>query len=138
MHLRVITLPVLALLVLSASVANRARTPRAPRQANVTGACTPEATPQINPPSIAMQRADNVVWGSVSPNATSWTITPKDPRDWPWTQRSFTGTREAPATTPPPLASALANHPYRYNVRVLCADGTVQNIDPDIVIGDGE
>jgi hypothetical protein len=135
MRPRAFALTVLTVLALSAAAATRAR---APRQANVTGACTPQATPQITPPTIAMQRSDIVVWGSVSSNATSWTITPKDTLDWPWSQRSFTGTPRAPATTPQPLASALANHPYRYNVRVQCADGTAQNIDPDIVIGDGE
>jgi len=135
MRLRVTILPLLVSLTLVAAAANRGRTLRAPKQASVTGACTPGATPQITPSTIAMQRADNVVWGSVSRNATSWTITPKDTLDWPWTERSFTGTPAAPATTPQPLASALANHPYRYNVRVECADGTAQNIDPDIIIG---
>jgi len=135
MRLRVMILPLLVLLTLTAAAANRGRTPRAPQEAKVTGACTPSDQARINPPSIAMRRSDNVAWTSASPNATSWTITPKDTLDWPFAARTFTGTPEAPATTPQPLASAIERHAYRYNVRVQCADGTSQDIDPDIIIG---
>jgi hypothetical protein len=135
MRLRVMILPLLVLLTLTAAAAHRGRTPRAPQEAKVTGACNASDQARINPPSIAMRRSDNVVWTSSSPQATSWTVTPKDTLDWPWTQRSFTGTPATPATTPQPLPSAIEKHPYRYNVLVRCADGSTQNIDPDIIIG---
>lgn len=135
MRLRVMILPVLVLLTLAAAATTRGHTPRAPKEAKVVGACTPSEQPRVNPPSIAMRRSDNVVWTSASQGATSWTITPKDTLDWPWAQRTFTGTPEAGATTPEPLASAIERHPYQYNVLVQCADGTSQTIDPDIIIG---
>ena len=132
---RVMTLPLLAVLATAAVAAVRAPALPVPQQANVTSACTPGAQAQVTPATIAMKRTDNVVWGSVSPNAVSWTIAPKDTLDWPWTQSTFTGTPEAVATTPEPLASAKVNHPYRYKVTVACEDGTTQVIDPDVIIG---
>lgn len=136
MRLRVVTLPFLLLVAGSMLWAARPEAPRAPKQANITAACTPGDNPGVNPPTIAMQRADHIVWGSVSPRAVSWTITPKDPANWPWSEMSFTGTPEAPAVTPQPLPGALANHVYSYNVTVVCRDGTTQLIDPDIIIGE--
>jgi hypothetical protein len=137
MRLRVIILPLAAVLA-AAVAAVRAPALPVPQQANVTSACTPGTQAQVTPATIAMKRTDNVVWGSVSPNATSWTIAPKDTLDWLWSQRTFTGTPKTPATTPEPLASAKVNHPYRYKVTVVCEDGTTQVIDPDIIIGGGQ
>jgi hypothetical protein len=137
MRLRVIILPLAAVLA-AAVAAVRAPALPVPQQANVTSACTPGTQAQVTPATIAMKRTDNVVWGSVSPNATSWTIAPKDTLDWLWSQRTFTGTPKTPATTPEPLASAKVNHPYRYKVTVACEDGTTQVIDPDIIIGGGQ
>jgi hypothetical protein len=134
MRLRVVTLPLAAVLVTTAVATSHTHTLPAPRQANVTAACTPGGHASVTPPTVAMKRADHVVWGSVSPNATSWTIAPKDTLDWPWAQRSFTGTPGSPATTPPPLPSARANHAYRYKVTVACKNGPSQVIDPDIII----
>ena len=136
MRLRVVTLPVLLLLATSAVWAHRPDARRVPKQANITAACTPGGNPGVNPPSIAMTRADHIEWGSVSPRAVSWTITPKDPDDWPFEAESFTGTPGSPAVTPNPLPGALLNHAYGYNVTVVCRDGTSQVIDPDIIIGE--
>lgn len=136
MRLRVIALPVLAASVLA--LASGDDETRVPRHANITAACNPGGNPSVNPSRIDMTRVDHVEWRSVSPRATQWVIYPKDPADWPWEQQSFTGTPEAPAVTPQPLPSAQANHVYRYNVRVTCADGSTQIIDPDIVIGDAQ
>jgi len=136
MRLRIVTLPVVMFLTLAALWAGGPDARRVPKQANITAACTPGDNPGVHPPSIAMKRADHIVWGSVSPGAVSWTITPKDPANWPWSEMSFTGTPEAPAVTPQPLPGALANHVYSYNVTVVCRDGTSQLIDPDIIIGE--
>lgn len=109
-----------------------------PQFANIVAACTPGATPQVQPQRVTMTRQDNVIWRVTSGQAASWTISPKNPSDWLFAQASFTGTPENPATTPQPRAEALANHPYAYNVSITCADGSVQVIDPDIVIGGAE
>ncbi len=136
MRLRVMILPLLVLLTLTAAAANRGRTPRAPKEAKVTGACTPSGKAQITPAEHRDAAVGQRRVGARRPrSATSWTITPKDTLDWPWAERSFTGTPAAAATTPQPLPSAIEKHPYRYNVLVQCADGTTQDIDPDIIIG---
>lgn len=136
MRLRVLTLPVLLLLATSAVLAHRPEARRVPKEAKITAACTGGGNPGVHPPSIAMARADHIVWVSVSRRAVSWTITPKDPANWPFAELSFTGTPESPAVTPPPLPGALLNHAYSYNVTVVCSDGTSQVIDPDIIIGE--
>lgn len=136
MRLRVAALPVLVILAAPALLALRTDGRPAPKQANITAACTPGGNPGVNPPSIAMRRADHIVWGSVSPKAVAWTITPKDTLDWPFAAMSFTGTPTAPAVTPQPLPGAVLHHAYGYNVTVVCADGTSQLIDPDIIIGE--
>jgi hypothetical protein len=136
MRLRVVTVPVLLLVALSAVWAHRPEVRRVPRAANITAACTPGGNPGVHPPSIAMARADHIAWTSVSPRAVSWTITPKDPANWPFAEPSFTGTPGSPAVTPQPLPGALLNHVYGYNVTVVCSDGTSQVIDPDIIIGE--
>lgn len=138
MRLRVLALPVLAAGSLAAWASGSESILREPKHATITAACNPSGNPQVRPPSIAMSRADHIEWRSNSPRVTSWTISPKDPDDWPFAQPSFTGTREAPAVTPQPLASATANHPYAYNVAITCEDGTTQLIDPDIIIGDAQ
>lgn len=138
MRLRVMTFPLLVVLAVAAAATHGTPAFRAPKQANVTAACTPANNPRIAPASIALSRADNVEWHSVSPNATSWTITPKDTLDWPFAQRSFTGTPQSPATTPQPLPSAVANHPYHYKVTIRCSGMGPQVIDPDIIIGTGQ
>lgn len=138
MRLRVLALPLVAAVALTALADAPEPISRVPRQASVTAACTPGGNPGVNPPSIAMARADHIEWRSASPAAVRWVITPKDPNNWPFAQQSFTGTPEAPAVTPQPLPSAIANHPYAYNVTVTCADGTTQLIDPDIIIGDAQ
>lgn len=106
-----------------------------PRFANITAACNASGNPQVQPPQIDMKRADSIIWREPSGRATSWVITPKDPENWPFAQSSFTGTQALPATTQRPVASALENHTYSYNVDIVCADSTQQHIDPDIVIG---
>ena len=136
MRLRVFAVPVILLVTVSAPWGTHREMRRDPKEANITAACTPGDNPGVNPPTIAMKRADHIVWGSVSPRAVSWTITPKDPSNWPFAEQSFTGTPDAPAVTPPPLASAILNHAYSYNVTVVCSDGSSQVIDPDIIIGE--
>lgn len=106
-----------------------------PRFANITAACTPANNPQVQPPRITMARQDSIIWREQSGRAVSWTITPKNAEDWLFDQATFTGNRGGTAVTRRPRAGALANHPYRYNVRIVCADGTAQAIDPDIIIG---
>ena len=136
MRLRVTTLPLLALLAVSAALAIHDAVTRVPKQANITAACNPSGNPSVNPQRIDMLRVDHVEWRSVSPGAVAWTITPKDPANWPWAEASFTGTPDAPAVTPQPLPGALLNHLYSYNVTVVCRNGTTQLIDPDIIIGE--
>jgi len=139
MRLRVLALPVLAAVAFAAAPRDtESPVDRAPVPANIIGACSPGASPSVRPPSIAMRRIDNIEWRSGSPGATSWTITPKNPQDWPFAQQSFTGTGDGAAVTPQPLTSAVANHPYAYNVTITCADGSTQVIDPDIIIGDAQ
>lgn len=110
---------------------------RPPQPAVITAACTPGGTPAVNPPRIRMTRADHIRWSAGSGRVASFTITPKDPGNWPFAAQAFAGTPDAPALTPLPLASAVEEHPYAYNVTLVCSDGTVQIIDPDIIIGRG-
>ena len=137
MRLRALSLSLVPVLVVTVA-AVRAPAFRTPHRADITAACTPDKKPFVTPPSISMKRADIVEWRSVSPKADSWTITPKDPGDWPWKEGSFSGNRDTTAVTPPPLPSARTDHPYRYEVRIRCDDGTTQTIDPDIIISTGE
>jgi hypothetical protein len=138
MRLRVVTLPVLLILIGVLASARRADAVREPRYANIVAACTgaPNDTARVEPPSIAMKRADHVQWRSRSPNADSFAVTPKNPDDWPFAELSFKGTRSAPAVTPEPLPTAILGHAYRYDVTVFCRNGTTQTIDPDIIIGE--
>jgi len=138
MRLHVVTLPVLLILLGVLVSTRRPEGARAPQRANLVAACTgaPNDTARVEPPSIAMRRADHVEWWSRSPNADSFAVTPKDPADWPFAEPIFKGTRGAPAVTPQPDSSATLNHPYRYNVTVFCRNGTTQTIDPDIIIGE--
>jgi len=138
MRLRVLTLPVATLLSATALTVHRAPTPRVPQQAQITAACTSGTTPKVTPATIALARADNIQWRSVSPGATSWTITPKDPKNWLFAVTSITGSPQSPATSPQPLQSAVAGYHYRYMVRITCSDGSSQVIDPDIVVGGSE
>jgi hypothetical protein len=85
-----------------------------------------------------MGRQDSVVWREPSGRARSWTITPKDTTDWLFEQRAFAGSQESPAVTPRPRPDALENHPYAYRVSIVCADGTTQDVDPDIIIGEAQ
>jgi len=136
MRLRILVLPVL-LAFGDSPVREPAGFHPPPRQVFVTGACTPAGDPGVNPPRIDVTRVDHIVWRIQSPRAASFTITPKDPEDWPFESMSFAGTRDAPAVTPEPLPNAKLNHVYSYNVTIVCTDGTVQVIDPEIVIGPG-
>ncbi|MCG6955700.1 MAG: hypothetical protein LJF04_06885 [Gemmatimonadetes bacterium] len=138
MKLRVLTFPLAGLVAATAVTTSRTALPRVPQQAQITAACTPGSTPQVTPATVAMARTDIVQWRSVSSGATSWTITPKDTTDWLFAVDSITGNPEEPATSPEPLESAAAGHPYRYMVTITCSDGSSQVIDPDIVIGGGE
>lgn len=112
--------------------------PPDPRFATITGACNEGENPQVQPNRVLMSRADHVEWREPSGRATQWVISPKDPEDWLFPEASYTGTQEAPATTPSPREDALADHPYGYNVTITCSDGSTEVIDPEIVIGDGE
>lgn len=136
MRLRVVILPLVLMLAVALASAVRPDAARAPKYADITAACTPGGKGHVSPPTIAMKRADNIEWRSVSPRAVSWTITPKDPADWPFDDGSFTGTERSGAVTPSPRAAATLNHAYRYNVTVVCRDGTSETIDPDIIIGE--
>jgi hypothetical protein len=138
MRLRVLTLPLVALASATAVTTSRTPVPRVPQQAQITSACTQGSTPQVTPATIAMARADNIQWRSVSPGATSWTITPKDPKNWLFEATSITGNPESPATSTRPLPSAVAGYHYGYSVRITCSDGSSQVIDPDIVVGGSE
>lgn len=136
MRLRVLALPLAVLLGTSATIGHPAQSPQ-PQRAIITGACTPGGSGSVNPPRINMRRADHIAWSTNSVRVVSFTITPKVQENWPFEASAFAGTRFTPAVTPQPLASARENHPYAYNVTVLCADGTVEVIDPDIIIGSG-
>jgi hypothetical protein len=137
MRLRVLTLP--ALLALAVGFYPGADdAPPVPRYANITAACNPSGNPSVNPARINMNRVDHIEWRAQSPRVASFTISPKDPANWPFAQASFSGTGEAPAVTPSPVAGARANHSYAYNVTIQCTDGSTQIIDPDIIIGDAE
>jgi hypothetical protein len=113
-----------------------AQTPQ-PQRANITAACTGSGNGSVNPPRINMRRTDHIAWSTNSDLVASFTITPKEAENWPFAASSFAGTPQEPAVTPQPLASALENHSYAYNVTVICTDGTVEVIDPDIIIGSG-
>ena len=106
-----------------------------PRFANIVAACTPGSTPQVQPQRVVMSRQDSVVWRVTSGQASSWTITPKDPQNWLFDQTTFTGTPASPAVTRRPSPDAVEGRPYAYNVSISCPDGSSQLIDPDIVIG---
>ena len=125
-------------LITAAGFAGRDSEVRDPRFANIVATCGPIAEPAVVPPRVFMSRADSVVWRVTGGRATSWTITPKDEDDWLFDQTSFTGTPESPAVTRRPRAEALPDHPYAYEVRITCPDGTTQLIDPDIVIGEAQ
>lgn len=138
MRLRVMTLPLLVVVAGGTLVTSRDAAPPEAREAKVTAACT-GGHGHISPNSRGLRKIDHVVWTSVSPKAVSWTITPKDPKDWPWSQMSFAGTPSSPATTPQPLSTArVGEPPYEYKVLVVCEDGTTETIDPDIIIESGE
>jgi hypothetical protein len=109
---------------------------RDPRFVNIAGACNPNETGAVQPPSIRIRRLDNVVWRSVSPNAASWVITPKVAGDWPFATPAHAGSPQTDADSGLPVEGAQAERPYRYNVTVTCADGSQEVIDPEIVIGD--
>jgi hypothetical protein len=138
MRLRVLIFPLAGLMAAAAVTTSPSGPPRVPQQAQITAACTPGSTPQVTPAVVAMARADIVQWRSVSSGATSWTITPKDPKDWLFAVASIVGNPQSPATSPQPLQSAVAGHHYRYTVRITCSDGSSQVIDPDIVGGGSE
>ena len=139
MRLRAIAMPLVAVLaaasLLQPQPGSEGDAVRVPKQANITAACNPQRNGAVNPERIDMTRLDHVEWRSVSPKAVSFTITPKDPGNWPWAETSFSGTADSAAVTPAPLPSAQLNHPYAYNVTVRCDDGSTEVIDPDIIIG---
>lgn len=136
MRLRVLALPLAVLLGTSAPTGHPVQAPQ-PQRATITGVCTPGGSGAVNPQRINMRRADHIAWSTNAAQVVSFTITPKEEGNWPFEASAFAGTRFNPAVTPQPLASARENHPYAYNVTVLCADGTVEVIDPDIIIGSG-
>ena len=105
-----------------------------PRRVNIVAACNASQSPNVQPQRIQIERIDHVEWVENSGRATSWTITPKDTLAWPFGSRSFTGSRGGSATSPTPTGGQ-DGVAYRYNVTINCEDGSVQRIDPDIVIG---
>lgn len=136
MQLPALALPLILLLGAVSASERTAQTPP-PQRANITAVCNGSGNGAVNPPRINMRRAEHIEWSANSPQVASFTITPKVAENWPFAAMSFSGTPQAPAVTPQPLATALENHPYAYNVTVLCTDGTVEVIDPDIIIGRG-
>lgn len=136
MRLSVLALPLAVLLGAGVHPEHTTQTPQ-PHPAVITGACTPGGNGAVNPPRINMRRADHISWSTNSALVASFTITPKEAGNWPFEAAAFAGTRSSPAVTPQPLPSALENHPYAYNVTVVCTNGTVEVIDPDIIIGSG-
>jgi len=105
------------------------------RVVNIVAACTPGDNPSVQPQLIRMNRIDNISWRLASGQATGYTITPKNPQNWPFAQVSISGTPEAPPTSPNPRPEAQNGVVYSYNVTISCPDGSTQLIDPDIVIG---
>lgn len=136
MRLSVLALPLAVLLGAGAHPEHTTQTPP-PQRANITAVCNGSGNGAVNPPRINMRRAEHIEWSANSPQVASFTITPKEAGNWPFEAAAFAGTRSSPAVTPQPLPSALENHPYAYNVTVICTDGTVEVIDPDIIIGSG-
>jgi len=132
MRLHSLVLPVAVPVLLVLGAASVAR--RAPKAVTITAACNPSGNPDVQPQRRDMTRQDHVEWREPSGRATAWTITPKDPADWPFAD-TLRGDQETPAATALPAASAPADHPFGYQVRITCADGSTQTIDPDIVIG---
>lgn len=138
MRLRVLVLPALVASALAAVLGGADEILRDPKYATITNACTPNRAPDVNPPTIHMTKADHIEWRAASPQVTSWTIRPVDPAHWPFAEPSFSGGGERAAVTPTPLADAAEGVPYAYLVEVTCADGTSDDIDPDIIIGGNE
>jgi hypothetical protein len=137
MRRRALTLLVAVPLVLAVAASAR---PRLPRAVRIVAACNPSENPRVEPQSRSMARQDNVEWREETERATAWMITPKDRERWPFAD-TIRGNQDAPAATGLPttttglLASARDSVRYQYDVTITCQDGTVQHIDPEIVIG---
>ena len=131
-------LAVLVTVPLVLAVAASAR-PRAPRTVRIVAACNPSENPRVEPESRSMARQDHVEWQEQTGRATAWMITPKDAERWPFAD-TIRGSQDMPAATDSPsttglLASARDSVRYQYDVTITCQDGTIQHIDPEIVIG---
>ncbi len=131
MRLRSMAVPFVVPVVFMLGVATVAR---APKDVTITAACNTSGNPDVQPQRRDMTRADHVEWREPSGRASSWMITPKDTANWPFAD-TIRGNQETPAATAIPAPSAPANHDFGYDVTIYCADGTVQHVDPIIVIG---
>jgi len=108
--------------------------PREPKGVQIVAACNASGNLDVQPQRRDMSRQDHVEWREQSGRAVSWMITPKDPENWPFAD-TIRGNQTTPASTGLPETSAPAAVPFAYSVTITCSDGSMQTIDPDIMIG---
>lgn len=131
MRLRSLVLPALlpAALWLGVSTTTGASVP-----VNIVSDCG-SGNPGVNPSSpVHITHQDWVLWREPAHKATSWTITPKNAKNWPF-PNPIRGNAKQPANSGKPAASAPANDTVGYTVTIVCKNGKKQSIDPIIIIG---